>query len=289
MRIAIISDVHGRTDGLAAAADGADLFVCLGDLVLFLDYDDPAQGIFADLHGEENARRYIALRTANRWQEARDLSHRLWSGLGEDAWTVIGREVGKQYDQLFAVMPGGLLTYGNVDVPALWPQHSHDRHRIVDGAAVQLGGLRLGFVGGGLPSPMRTPFEIPEAEFDAKIEAMGPVDVLFSHIPPALPEITYDTAARRFERGSAGLLEAVRRWQPRYLFHGHVHNPLVPRTRLGRTEIVNVGHFRSRGRPFLVDIPALGAACGAAGCEPSGDPRGRGQGGSGPEARDLLS
>lgn len=256
MRIAVVSDVHGRTDGLARAADGADLFVCLGDLILFMDYDDPSQGIFPDIHGEANAREYIRLRTENRWQDARDLSHRLWSGAGGDPWEVIGREVAKQYRALFDAMPGGLLTYGNVDVPTLWPQFVRDRHRVVDGAAVELRGLRIGFVGGGLPSPMRTPFEIPEEEFDAKIEAIGPVDVLFSHIPPALPEITFDTVARRFERGSAGLLRAILRWQPRYVLHGHVHNPLVRRTRIGRTEIVNVGHFRSRGRPLVIDIEA---------------------------------
>ena len=256
MRIAIASDIHGRTEGLADAAQGADLFVCLGDLILFLDYDDPSQGIFADLHGEQMARRYIELLTANRWQEARDLSHRLWAQLGGDAMQFIGAEVAKQYRSLFSVMPDGLLTYGNVDVPPLWPEHVGSGHRIVDGAAVDVGGLRLGFVGGGLPSPMRTPFEVPEEEYDAKIEAVGPVDVLFAHLPPAIPDITFDVAARRFERGSAGLLRAVERWQPKYLFHGHVHNPLVPRTRVGKTEIVNVGHFRSRGEPLVVDIPA---------------------------------
>lgn len=255
MRFAVVSDVHGRTDGLAEAAESVDAFVCLGDLILFLDYDDPSQGIFADLHGEDEARRYIALRTANRWDEARDFSQRLWGALGEDTWSIIMREVNGQYRDIFAAMPAGLLTFGNVDVPQLWSQHARPDHQVLDGRSVTVGGLRLGFVGGGLPSPMRTPFEVPEDEYDAKIEALGPVDVLFAHIPPALPEITYDTEARRFERGSAGLLRAVQRWQPRYLFHGHVHNPLVARTRVGRTEIVNVGHFRSRGRPFIVEIP----------------------------------
>jgi Icc-related predicted phosphoesterase len=253
-RVALISDVHGRSDGLARAADGADIFICLGDLILYLDYDDPANGIFAQLHGEPMARRYIELRTANRWAEAAELSQGLWRALPGDARSSIQAAVEQQYAQIFAAMPAGLLTYGNVDVPALWPHHLAGRHTVVDGAAVDVAGLRFGFIGGGLPSAMRTPFEIPEEEFDAKIEALGPVDILCSHIPPSLPEITYDVRARRFERGSAGLLRAVERWQPRYLFHGHVHNPLVARTRIGRTEIVNVGHFRSRGRPSLVEL-----------------------------------
>ena len=38
------------------AADGADALICLGDLLLFLDYADHGQGIFADLFGAEAAR-----------------------------------------------------------------------------------------------------------------------------------------------------------------------------------------------------------------------------------------
>ena len=35
MRVHVVSDVHGRTDALAAAGDGADALICLGDLLLF--------------------------------------------------------------------------------------------------------------------------------------------------------------------------------------------------------------------------------------------------------------
>jgi hypothetical protein len=34
---------------------------------------------------------------------------------------------------------------------------------------------------------------------------------------------------------------------------GHVHNPLARRTRIGRTECVNVGHFRGRGTPYVLE------------------------------------
>ena len=42
---------------------------------------------------------------------------------------------------------------------------------------------------------MRTPYEVPEADFDEKVARLGPVDVLFTHIPPAVPDLTYDTVA----------------------------------------------------------------------------------------------
>ena len=44
MRVNIVSDVHGADGALAKAAEGSDVFVCLGDLILFLDYDDPEAG-----------------------------------------------------------------------------------------------------------------------------------------------------------------------------------------------------------------------------------------------------
>ena len=74
MKLHIVSDVHYRTTGLAAAGQDCDLFVCLGDLVLFLDYDDPVHGIFAETFGTDNARRYIRLRYQLRFDEARSFT-----------------------------------------------------------------------------------------------------------------------------------------------------------------------------------------------------------------------
>ena len=73
MRLHVVSDVHGRTDALARSLDGADALVCLGDLVLFVDYDDLSAGIFPGLFGPENTRTFVALRTAGRFDEARDV------------------------------------------------------------------------------------------------------------------------------------------------------------------------------------------------------------------------
>ncbi|MDQ5974507.1 MAG: Metallophosphoesterase [Actinomycetota bacterium] len=259
MRVHVVSDVHGAALALSRAAEGADMFVCLGDLILFLDYDDPSRGIFADLFGEEYARAYIDARTANRFDEARDLSAAAWRQRGvidpDQRRSVMLAMVRTQYEELFDAMPSpAFLTYGNVDIPTLWPDYLREGHTVLDGTVIEVGGMRWGFVGGGLVSPMRTPFEIPEEEYAAKVAGLGPVDVLFSHIPPALPELTYDVEARRFEFGSHALLEYVREVQPRYHLFGHVHHPLVARTRLGRTECVNVGHFHGREQPFVLDL-----------------------------------
>jgi Icc-related predicted phosphoesterase len=260
MRVHIVSDVHGAAAQLTEAAEGSDVLVCLGDLICFLDYHDPSRGIFADLFGEEHARRYIELRTANRFAEARELSTRAWESLGVEGnqgrWGVMEAMVRSQYEELFEALPSpALLTYGNVDLPDLWPDYVREGHRVLDGEVVDVGGLRWGFVGGGLVSPMRTPFEIAPEEYAAKLERLGEVDVLFTHIPPAIPELVYDVEARRFEIGSVALLDYVREVQPRFHVFGHIHQPLVPRTRVGRTECINVGHFAGTGRPFVLDLP----------------------------------
>lgn len=250
MRVHVVSDVHGNDAALRGAGDGADALICLGDLLLFVDYADHSAGILGDLFGAEAVGRYVALRTGRRFAEAREFSQDLWAKLG-DRDTVIAGKVREQYGRIFAAFPTPTyITYGNVDVPTAWPEFARDGVHVHDGTVVELDGWRFGFVGGGLPSPMRTPFEVPEEVYAAKVAALGEVDVLCSHIPPALPELTYDTVARRFEKGSTALLEAIRATQPRYALFGHVHQPLQQRMRIGRTECVNVGHFRAAGRPW---------------------------------------
>ncbi|WP_149179373.1 metallophosphoesterase [Streptomyces sp. TRM49041] len=257
MRVHVVSDVHGNAQDLAKAGDGADALICLGDLVLFLDYADHSRGIFPDLFGVGNADRIVALRTARRFEEARAFARDLWAELarrGVDRATAIESAVRTQYAELFAAFPTPTYaTYGNVDVPALWPEYVRPGTTVLDGERVEIGGLVFGFVGGGLPSPMRTPYEIPEEEYAAKVEALGEVDVLCSHIPPDVPELTYDTVARRFERGSGALLDAIHRVRPRYALFGHVHQPLAGRMRVGATECVNVGHFAAAGTPWALE------------------------------------
>jgi Icc-related predicted phosphoesterase len=254
MRVHVVSDVHGRSDALRRAGDGADALICLGDLLLFLDYADHSQGIFADLFGAEAAAEFIDLRTAQRFDAAREFSAKLWGALPADPATMINAAVGRQYAELFDAMPTpAFLTYGNVDIPRLWGDHLRDGHQVLDGERVEIGGLVFGFVGGGLRTVYRTPNEIDDEAFAAKVDAVGAVDVLCAHIPPDLPELLFDTVAERMERGSQALLEAVRRTQPKYLLFGHVHQPLVASVTIGRTRCVNVGHFRARGTPYVLE------------------------------------
>ncbi|MDT3445948.1 MULTISPECIES: metallophosphoesterase [unclassified Pseudofrankia] len=254
MRVHVVSDVHGRADALPAAAEGADAFVCLGDLVLFIDYHDHGRGIMGSLFGADAVGRMIQLRTEMRFDEAREWSRGLWASLEGDRATIMETAIRRQYAELFAAFPTPTyLTYGNVDLPHLYPEYLRDGVTLLDGQTVDIGGLRFGFVGGGLRTPMNTPYEIDDETFAAKVAAVGEVDVLCCHIPPHVPELVYDIEAGRFERGSEAVLEAIQATQPKYALFGHVHQPLVDSLYIGSTRCVNVGHFNARGTPFVLE------------------------------------
>ena len=126
MRVHVVSDVHGRADALAHAADGADALICLGDMLLFLDYADHGQGIFADLFGADAASRYVELRLAKKFDEAREFSMGLFASRPESRSALFEAAISRQYAAMFGALPEpAYLTYGNVDVPAMWEQYTN--------------------------------------------------------------------------------------------------------------------------------------------------------------------
>lgn len=260
MRVHVVSDVHGNVEALARAGEGADALVVLGDLLDFVDYDDHSAGILGAVFGAEVVRRFAELRSGGAPGEAGVFVRQLWDGLDDPAAVIIDA-VREQYRQLFAVLPDATYAVpGNVDLPQLWPEFAHGGVQVLDGDVTDIGGLRFGFVGGGLlPSgacsrrtgPWMSYLRTPQ-DYATAVGKLPRVDVLCSHVPPAVPELVYDIAARNPEIGSDALLDVIRSEQPRAALFGHVHQPLAARVRLGRTECVNVGHFRRTGVPYVL-------------------------------------
>lgn len=256
----MVSDVHGNAEALAKAGDGADALLILGDLIDFVDYHDHAGGIMGAVFGPEKVAEFARLRRKRLHAELAEFSRNLWTGIDDPA-AVVEEAVRVQYRRLFDALPApAYATPGNVDVPALWPEFADDGVRIVDGEVVDIGGLRFGFVGGGLLAPNVRPrrggvfqsyLRTPE-DFDAGVAALTDVDAVCSHIPPDVPELTYDVVARRSEIGSVALRELIMAQRPRWALFGHVHQPLAQRMRLSFTECVNVGHFQRTQRPYVL-------------------------------------
>lgn len=260
MRVHVVSDVHGNVDALARAGDGADALVVLGDLIDFVDYHDHSGGILGAVFGPEKVATFAKLRRDHRLGDIAAYASSLWTSL-TDAAEVVEAAVRDQYARLFAAMTAPTYaTPGNVDVPALWPEFAGEGVRMLDGEVAEIGGLRFGFVGGALLPPtvrrrragvfrayLRT-----EEEFAESVNGLGRVDVLCSHIPPDVAELTYDVLARRVETGSKALLDLIRAQSPRWSLFGHVHQPLAGRMRVAGTECVNVGHFQRTEQPYVL-------------------------------------
>ena len=237
---------------LRRAAAGADALLVCGDLLNLIDYDS-LQGIMPDVYGPEATRRFVELRTAGRFDEAGQVLRAHMAGREAEVRTKVRAACRAQYEAVFAAFPDGTyLTHGNADFPEQFRDLLRPGVRHLDGEAVEVDGLRIGFVGGGLPrgsSPHAA--EVTEAEFAAKVARLPRVDVLCTHMPPAVEDLRFDVVAGRPEPGSQALLDYVEDHQPDYLYFGHVHQPRVSRMRIGRTRLVNVGHFRATGRMLL--------------------------------------
>ena len=260
VRVHVVSDVHGNVEALARAGTGADALLVLGDLIDFVDYHDHSAGILGSVFGADAVHRFARLRSAGAPGEAYAFVRELWTRLPHPG-EVIRQAVAEQYERLFAVLPDPTYaTPGNVDLPELWPRFARAGVHVLDGETTEIGGLRWGFVGGGLlpegVSPRRDAvfrsYLRPPEQYGRAVAALGRVDVLCSHIPPAVPELLYDVQARRPEIGSEHLLTVIRRDRPRAALFGHVHQPLAQRVRVGRTECVNVGHFQQTGTPYVL-------------------------------------
>ncbi len=250
MRLHVISDLHGAVEHLRGAGTGCDAVLVLGDLINVLDYHS-MEGILVDVFGREPVAEAAGLRARGRYAEARQAMRRR---LGDETelrmrFVELARQ---QYERVFDALPdNSFVTYGNVDIPDLLRSFLRPGIRFVDGEVVDFDGERFGVVGGGLRTPLGIPGEVDEDEYDRKLAALGPVDVVCTHQPPRIPWLVYDVLGRRFEPGSTGLVGYIQEHRPRRSYFGHVHQPLSSRGRIGRTELVNVGYFRGTGEPFV--------------------------------------
>jgi Icc-related predicted phosphoesterase len=252
MAIYVVSDLHGAADSLRKAVPEGATLVLLGDLVNFLDYISMT-GILTEVFPLEAVQQVVELRTAGDVLEARRVMKERSLGREDEIRAEIGVRVNQQYAEVFDALPDPTyLILGNVDNPPLAESFAaaNEGVHLVDGTVVTLEGQRFGFIGGALPTPLHVAGEVSEESMAAKIADLGDVDVICSHIPPAVPELCFDTLAGKHERGSVDLLRYIEDVQPRRAYFGHVHQPLVSSMHIGRTRCINAGYFRSTARAW---------------------------------------
>lgn len=244
----LVSDVHGAFDRLSEVARRGEPLLVLGDLLNFVDYRTH-EGMLADVAGKAFVAEMSRLRDAG----DRVGSRRLWNEFRE------GREdeIAARYDDLIESAYGRVrdaldgceayVTFGNVDRPVTLERSLPASARFVDGVVVQIEGHRVGFAGGGVRS-LGVPGEVSDDEMASKLDALGPVDVLCTHVAPAMRPLSRDVIGGRIKESPA-VLDYIQRHQPRWHYFGDIHQPQASRWRVGATTCINVGYFRATGRP----------------------------------------
>ncbi len=253
MRVSLVSDVHAAFDALAAVAAEGDTLLVLGDLINIMDYRT-GEGITAEVMGIEFARRSASARATGDYQAMRSL----WSAAGvsaDERRRRFDEAVLAQYRAAREALTGAraYVTFGNVDRPDILAAHLPDGVTYVDGDVVELDGVRFGFAGGGISTPIGAAGEVSDADMTAKLARLGEVDVLCTHLPPAVEPLHRDVITGRLERASGPILEYLHDVKPAFHFFGDVHQPQASTWRVGRTVCHNVGYFRATRRPVTID------------------------------------
>lgn len=253
-----VSDVHDSPGALRKLTRLEEEIVILGDLVNLTDYRT-GEGAVAAVMGADFASRSSLARGRGAYTEMRSLWQERSADSAEELRRMIGEELTAQYQSAGEALAGstGLVIHGNVDRPGPLQAILPDGFRYVHGEVVDRGGLRFGFVGGGVPTPLQAAGEVSDEEMAAILGELGPVDVLCTHVAPALTPLRRDVVTGREERGSDPVRDFLIEHQPRYHLFGDVHQPQASTWRIGKTRCFNAGYFRATGRYLRLEDGAV--------------------------------
>lgn len=246
----LIADVHGATAALRRLAADSEPLLILGDLVNYIDYRTN-EGMVADIAGIDFVARLVDLRSAGMSGSARAHWDRFVAGREEEVRAGFDAAVAAAYEDIRAALVGAkaYVTYGNVDRPELLANCLPPGCRFVDGVVVDIEGRRVGFAGGGVVA-LNTPGEVDDDVMADKLDSLGRVDVLCTHVAPAVPALASDVIGGR-TKASQPVLDYIERSQPAFHYFGDVHQPQALSWRIGRTVCRNVGYFRATGRAVV--------------------------------------
>lgn len=246
----VVSDVHGAFEPLATVVARGEPVLVLGDLVNLVDYRTNV-GIIPDVVGVELVAAIVALRDRSRADEADRLWRERTAELDIDVRAEVGRRMVAEYEEMREALAGGhvYITHGNVDDPTMLRSHLPAGSTYVDGGVVEIEGERFGFVGGGVPR-IGSRGEVADDTMRRKLASLGEIDVLCTHVPPAVAMLAEDVVGGP-SKGSVPVLEFLLEREPRVHYFGDIHQPRASELTVGVTHCVNVGYFRATGRPTV--------------------------------------
>ncbi len=248
--IRIISDVHGAVAALRRVTVEPGALLILGDLINFIDYRDQT-GIVSRVAGSEFVAEMVRLRSAGDYTAAGELWRDYRRGREDELRRGYAEAIADAYEEICEPLDGvsGWVTYGNVDNPDVMQRFLPGSIRFIEADRIEIDGEVFGIVGGGVTT-INSPGEISDDVMAERLAAIGPVDVLCTHVAPAIRPLAADVVGGR-AKGSVPVKEYLERYQPRVHYFGDIHQPQAVSWRIGATTCVNVGYFRATGRPWV--------------------------------------
>ncbi len=243
----LVADVHGAFEDLARVAASGETLLVLGDLLNIVDHRTH-EGMLADVIGRDMVARLADMRSRGDRQGARAAWATTTAGREDEIRDRMDALVEGAYEEMGLALRGAdaYVTFGNVDRPNRLAAHLPPGCHFVDGEVVEIEGLTVGFAGGGAPG-LGIPGEVSEDDMRDKLDGLGEVDVLCTHIAPAVRALSGDVIGGR-PKESKVILEYLLQHRPRWHYFGDIHQPQAVRWRVGDTECRNVGYFRATRR-----------------------------------------
>jgi len=252
-------DIHGEFDALRDLVSPDDTLFIAGDLLNFMDFTDITKGILYHAFTLEELTEGLKEYSRGNLDRVREGIREI-STPGHDRFERVRPLIEDTYERLSRGISGDThIIFGNDDYPDILKTKLDGKAHIVESGIVRASGLSIGLVSG-MPEgdhTMGLAGEIPAEDFRQRIFSLGPVDIIVTHIPPKVPELTYDVIANRQEPASDALLDYIYRYRPSYAFFGHVHNPKQGSMKIGDTAAVNLGFFKKTRTVTRLFVPTM--------------------------------
>jgi Icc-related predicted phosphoesterase len=245
----LVSDIHGEFDALARVAAMGEPLLVLGDLLNFVDYRTN-EGMLAEVTGKEFVAELSELRNSGDIAGSRRRWAEFHEGREEELKIRYRELIGASYQAAAEALGDAeaYVIYGNADRPDLLQASLPPAARYVDAEVIEIEGHAVGFVGGGIEG-IGVPGEVSEAVMAEKLAKLGAVDILCTHVAPAIRPLSRDVIGGRLKQSEA-IGDYLREFQPTWHYFGDIHQGQARTWRVGRTTCRNVGYFRATRRPL---------------------------------------
>jgi Icc-related predicted phosphoesterase len=241
-----ISDVHYQLDHLNSLPKNKGPVVILGDLINWIDYRD-GQGIAMDVFGKDNVKKLVNLRKEHRFDERKSLWNELYQSDPDKISKKMQDAILKQYEDVFGVLKNYEVWFipGNVDDVNIMNTYTSNSIKNVDGLIMEYNNKKIGFAGGGVPTPINARGEIDEDTFSKTLSTLKEAEIICTHAPPLVDELVTDVITNKIEQGWLSLKDFIEKHQPQFSLFGDVHQPQASNWVIKATKCINVGYFRA--------------------------------------------